>query len=149
MSNLSECERVLVRALAGSPEGETFRRAVDAMASQAEDFEGLGIFATLQELAGRQDADPLEALREPGPRTLVAQLLMRESEPVTVHELESALLTLEQHSVEHRQRRIRSEIAEAERRGDLAGVTALMTERMELDRRLRELHRRLGELLAQ
>jgi DNA primase len=149
ISNLSECERVLVRALAGAPGGETFQRAVDAMALQAEDFEGLGIFATLQELAGRQDADPLEALQEPAARTLVAQLLMRESEPVTVHELESALLTLEQHSVEHRQRRIRSEIGEAERKGDLAGVTALMTERMGLDRRLRELHRRLGDLLAQ
>lgn len=149
MSNLSECERVLVRAFAGAPEGETFRRAADAMVSQAEHFEGLGIFATLQELAERQDTDPLEVLREQGARALVAQLLMRESEPVTLHELESALLTLEQHSVEHRQRRIRSEIGEAERKGDLAGVTALMTERMELDRRLRELHRRLGELLAQ
>jgi DNA primase len=149
VSNLSECERVLVRALAGAPEGETFQRAVAAMTSQAEDFEGLGILATLQELAERQDADPLEAMREPAARMLVAQLLMRESEQVTVHELESALLTLEQHSVEHRQRRIRSEIGEAERRGDLAGVTALMTERMELDRRLRELHRRLGDLLAQ
>jgi DNA primase len=149
ISNLSECERVLVRALAGAPEGETFQRAVAAMTSQAEDFEGLGIFTTLQELAERQDADPLEAMREPAARMLVAQLLMRESEQVTVHELESALLTLEQHTVEHRQRRIRSEIGEAERRGDLAGVTALMTERMELDRRLRELHRRLGDLLAQ
>lgn len=149
MSNLSECERVLMRAFAGAPEGETFRRAADAMMSQVEHFEGLGIFATLQELAERQDTDPLEVLREQGARALVAQLLMRESEPVTLHELESALLTLEQHSVEHRQRRIRSEIGEAERKGDLAGVTALMTERMELDRRLRELHRRLGELLAQ
>jgi DNA primase len=149
VSNLSECERVLVRALAGAPEGETFRRASEAMTSQAEHFEGLGIFTTLQELAGRGDADPLDALREPGARMLVAQLLMREGEPVTAHELESAVLTLEQHSVEHRQRRVRSSIGEAERRGDLAGVTALMTERMELDRRLRELHRRLGDLLAQ
>jgi hypothetical protein len=51
--------------------------------------------------------------------------------------------------VEHRQRRIRSAIGEAERKGDLAAVTTLITERMELDRRLRELHRRLGDLLAQ
>ena len=58
-------------------------------------------------------------------------------------------MTLEQHFVEHRQRRIRGAIGEAERQGDLAGVTALMTERMELDRRLRELHRRLEELVSQ
>jgi hypothetical protein len=80
---------------------------------------------------------------------MVAQLLMREGEAVTGPELESALATLEQHFVEQRQRRIRSEISEAERKGDLAGVTALITERMELDRRLRELDRRLRELLGQ
>ena len=79
---------------------------------------------------------------------MVAQLLMRESEPVTGTELESALLTLEQHSVEHRQRRMRGAIAEAERKGDLTGVTALITERMELDRRLRELDLRLRDILA-
>jgi DNA primase len=149
MSNLSECERVLVRALAGPLEGETFQRAATAMANEAEHFDGLGIFTTLEELAGRQGMDPLEAVTQPTARTMVAQLLMRESEPVTGHELEPALATLEQHFVQHRQRRIRGAIAEAERKGDLAGVTALMTERMELDRRLRELHRRLGELLGQ
>jgi DNA primase len=148
MSHLSECERVLVRALAGVPESETFRRTADAMAAQAEHFEGLGILTTLQALAGRRDSDPLEGLREPGARMLVAQLLMREREPVTAHELEASLVTLEQHFVEHRQRRVRAAIGEAERRGDLAGVTALMTERMELDRRLRELRRRLEELLG-
>ena len=148
MSHLSECERVLVRALAGTPESETFRRAADAMAAQAEHFEGLGIFKILRELADREDSDPLESLREPGGRLLVAQLLMREGEPVTAHELEAALVTLEQHFVEHRQRRVRGAIGDAERRGDLAGVTALMTERMELDRRLRELRRRLEELLG-
>ena len=148
MSHLSECERVLVRALAGAPESQTFRQAADAMAAQAEHFEGLGIFTTLRELADRQNADPLESLPDPGGRLLVAQLLMRENEPVTAHELEAALVTLEQHFVEHRQRRVRGAIGEAERRGDLAGVTALMTERMELDRRLRELRRRLEELLG-
>jgi hypothetical protein len=74
---------------------------------------------------------------------------MRESEPVTRHELESALVTLEQHALEHQQRRLRSAISEAERKSDLTGVTALITERMELDRRVRELDRRLGELLGQ
>jgi DNA primase len=147
-SNLSECERVLVRALAGLPESETFRRAAEAMDAQAEHFEGLGIWIALQKLAGRGDADPIEAVG-PEARGLVAQLLMREAEPVTRDELESALITLERHLVEHRQRRLRGAIAEAERKGDLAGVTALITERMELDRRLRELDRKLRELLGQ
>ena len=59
------------------------------------------------------------------------------------------LLTLEQRSVEHRQRRTRAAIADAERQGDLTGVTALITERMKLDRRLRELDGRLREILGQ
>jgi DNA primase len=147
-ANLSECERVLVRALAGAPESETFHRASLAMTEQGAHFEGLGIFATLRALAERQQADPLEAVG-PAERTLVAQLLMREGEPVSPHELEMALATLDQHFVERRQRRIRTEIADAERRGDLGQVTALITERMELDRQLNKLDQRMRELLEQ
>jgi DNA primase len=147
-ANLSECERVLVRALAGLPESETFHRASLAMTEQGAHFEGLGIYATLRALAERQQADPLEAVG-PAERTLVAQLLMREAEPVSPHELEMALATLDQHFVERRQRRIRTEIADAERRGDLGQVTALITERMELDRQLNKLDQRMRELLEQ
>jgi DNA primase len=148
-ANLSECERVLVRALAGPLESEIFRRAAEVMIAQEEHFDGLGVVAVLRELSARLCADPLEALAAPGARSTVAQLLMRENQPVTPHELESALVTLERHFLEQRQRRIRGAIADAERKNDLAGVTALMTERMELDRRLRELDRRLQGLLGQ
>lgn len=147
-ANLSECERVLVRALAGPLESETFQRASTAMAAQAEHFEGIGIYGTLTLLAERQQADPLEAVGQ-SERTTVAQLLMREGEPVTGHEVEMALATLEQHFVERRQREIRGEIAEAERRGDLTRVTELITERMELDRQLQKLDQRIRELLEQ
>jgi DNA primase len=147
-AGLSECERVLVRALAGPRESETFRRAAQALGEQAELFEGLGAGETLRLLAGRQSEDPLEALEQPA-RTMVAQLLMRESQPVTGEELESALVTVEQHFIEHRQRQVRASVAEAERKGDLARVTELITERMELDRKLKELDRRLRELVGQ
>jgi DNA primase len=148
VSHLSECERVLVRALAGPLGSETFQRVSQAMEAQPEHFEGLGILTALQELAGRTDADPLEVL-QPSARAIVAQLLMREGEPVSGPELESALVTLERHFLEHRQRGLRGAIAEAERKGDLAGVTARMTERMELDRRLRDLDQRMRELIGQ
>ena len=153
ISNLSECERVLVRALAGPPESEIFQRAREAMAAQAEHFDGLGIVTALQELAGRGDAEsvtePLDVLRQPGARAMVAQLLMREGEPVTAAELESALATLEYHFTERRLRQVLSAIADADRKTDLAGATRLAMERMELDRRLRELDRRVRELLGQ
>jgi DNA primase len=82
-------------------------------------------------------------------RAMAAQLLMREGRPVTGPELDSALLTLEQHFLERRQRRVRGAIAEAERRGDLAAVTGLVTERMELDMRLRSLAQRRHDLVTE
>lgn len=148
-THLSECERVLVRALAGAPGAETLQRAREMLETQAEYFEGLAVTTLLRELAGREDADPLDAVSDPRERSMLAQLLMREGEPVSRGELDSALITLERHFVERRQRRVRGEIGEAERKGDLVQVTALITERMELDRRLRELDRRLEELVEQ
>ncbi len=148
VATLSECERVLVRALAGTPESETFQRAGHAMTEQPAHFEGLGIHTALRALAEREQPDPLEAVGT-AERTMVAQLLMREGEPVSRHELEMALATLEQHFTERRQRQIRSEIADAERRGDLTKVTELITERMELDRQLHKLDQRMRELLEQ
>ena len=145
----SECERVLVRALAGEQQSETYRRACEAMEAQAEHFEGLAAGSVLRELVERKGSDSLEAVTEPANRTSLAQLLMRENERVSPAELESALITLERHFVEQRQRRLRAEIGEAERKGDLVRVTAMITERMELDRRLRELDRRLQELVEQ
>jgi DNA primase len=148
-THFSECERVLVRALAGEHQSETFLRACAAMETQAEHFEQLAVSPVLRELAGRENLDPLEAVTDGASRALLAQLLMREGEPVSSAELESALITLERHFVEQRQRRLRAEIGEAERMNDLVRVTALITERMELDRQLRELDRRLQELVEQ
>jgi DNA primase len=146
--NLSECERVLLRALSGPREDDTFRRAAAALAEQAEHFEGLSVSAALEALCARESPDPLEALREPAMRAMVAQLMMREGRPVSGHELDSALLTLEQHFLERRQRQVRAAIAEAERRADLTAVTALVTERMELDTRLRSLAQRHHALVT-
>jgi DNA primase len=146
--SLSECERVLLRALSGPREDETFRRAAAALAEQAEHFEGLSVAAALEALCARDAPDPLEALRDPNLRAMVAQLIMREGRPVTGTELDSALLTLEQHFVERRQRQVRAAIADAERRSDLAAVTALVTERMELDTRLRALAQRHDALVT-
>ncbi len=139
LRSLSECERVLVRALAGPRGVGVFARVQQAMAEQAEHFEGLGALALLEELSARLCPDPMEAVGQPGARALLAQLLLREGQQVTEHELEEALLTLEQHSVERRQRRVRAAIAEAERQSDFERVTALVAERMQLDQRLRQL----------
>jgi DNA primase len=57
----------------------------------------------------------------------------------TVEVVANALNTLERRNIERRQREVRTLIAEADRRGDETMVTQLMSERLTLDRRHREL----------
>jgi DNA primase len=96
----------------------------------------------LQELADRRTRDPLEAVTDEAQRGLVAQALMHEEHPPPATEVAGAIQELEERANESRQRELRQSIAEAERRGDFAEVAALMKEKMELDRRLRELRNR-------
>ena len=55
-----------------------------------------------------------------------------------VEQVEDALKTLEYRSMQRRQRELRSQIAEAERRGDSEMVARLTQELIYLNRQLRE-----------
>ena len=46
---------------------------------------------------------------------------------------------MQERAIEHRQRKLRAEIAEAERRGDVAGLVLLTKEKLDLDRALRQM----------
>ena len=140
---LSECERVLLRALATPREGALFREAATAFEQQPECFEELSSLSALRLLCRRACADPLDALVEEtggAARTVLAQLLMQEQAPVEQHHLEAALATLRHQFFERQQRRLRAAIGDAERHGDLPRVVALTGEKLKLDRMLRELH---------
>jgi len=52
-------------------------------------------------------------------------------------QVEGALHTLEMRRLERRQRELRSQIAEADRRGDQAMLTQLIAEKLDVDRKLR------------
>jgi DNA primase len=54
-----------------------------------------------------------------------------------VEQVEGALHTLERRRLERRQRELRAQIAEADRRGDHAMLNQLMAEKLEVDRMLR------------
>ena len=82
--------------------------------------------------------DPLTALDEPGERALLARVLLRETGDFGVEEVEAALHTLKYRHLEGRQRRLRAEIAEAERSGDWAQVAAMAAEKLRVDREMRE-----------
>jgi len=140
-SPLTEVEKKLIRALAIiDPENLDSRRlAIDAVAKNPEIFQQLGTFPALQELAGRQARDPMDVVTEDAQRALVAQALMHEVHPPPTSEIAGAIQELEERAIEHRLRELRALIADAERRGDFAEVSALIKQKMELDRALREL----------
>jgi DNA primase len=66
----------------------------------------------------------------------LAGILMREDEELTLELVTGALEALRRRGLERRQREIRSQIADAERKQDNATLAALMNEKLRIDRAL-------------
>jgi DNA primase len=139
---LTEVERVLLKALAiDDPEFARSRQlAAMALAEQPAWFEHLGAFAALQALAGRQARDPMDVIEDEAQRALLAETLLAETKPPEENEVQSAIQEIHERAIEHRQRELRTQIAEAERRGDYAELALLTQQKLDLDRTLRQLH---------
>jgi DNA primase len=139
---LTEVERVLLRALAiNDPVFERSRRlAIEALTQQPTWFEHLGAFAALQALAGRQAKDPMEVVEDEAQRALLAETLLAETKPPEETEVQSAIQEIHERAIVRRQRDLRTLIAEAERRSDVAELAQLTQQKLDLDRALRQLH---------
>jgi len=139
---LTEVERVLLRALAISdPENELSRRlAAEALAQQPTWFEHLGTYQALQSLSGRAARDPMDVVEDSAQRALLAEALLAETKPPEQAEVLSAIQEIQERAIENRQRDLRAQIAEAERRGDYADLALLTQQKLDLDRALRQLH---------
>jgi DNA primase len=136
--SLNEAERVLLRALASAPGSRVFLCVSQALHNQPQPFEGLGVAAMLALLRDRGPVEPLAALPDPGQRALLVQALLRESGEVELEQVEAALESLKYRHLEALQRRVRADIAEAERRGDLAQLAVFMAEKLQVDRQMRD-----------
>jgi DNA primase len=143
---LTEVERVLLRALAiTDPEGEAARRvAAQAVIDQPAWFEHLGAFPAMQALAVRAAHDPMDVVEDSAQRALLAEALLGENRPPEEDEVESALQEVQERAMEARLRDLRTQIAEAERRGDYAELAVLTQQKLDLDRALRGLHHQKG-----
>jgi hypothetical protein len=130
---------VLLRALCSSSENAAFTRAAQALAAEPECFEDLLVLRLFAPLRDRGPLDPLTAIPDEAARTVLAQLLMREQQGVTLEEAEAALETLKYRHLGKRQRRIRGQIAEAERRGDWSQVAHWTAEKLKVDREIQNL----------
>jgi DNA primase len=140
IENVNEAERLLLRALSSAPQSRVFLRAAEASRVQPECFEHSGVSRMLELLRDRPATadDPLSALGEPGERALLARILLQETGGFGVEEVEAALDTLKYRHLEGQQRRLRAEIAKAERSGDWAQVAAMAAEKLRVDREMRE-----------
>jgi DNA primase len=141
-ANLTEVERVLLRALAiTDPDGEHARRlATQAILQQPAAFEPLRAAPALLALANRQANDPMDVLEDPAQRALLAEALLAETKPPDPIEVQSAIQEIEERSIASQLRDLRVLIAEAERRADHTELAVLTQKKLALDRALRQLH---------
>ena len=136
--NMNEAERVLLRAAASPPESRVFLRVSQAMHEQPQSFEGLGVTRMLLALARPRGAGASGRLvRSPSASAAGAGLAPR-IRRAGARQVEAALESLKYRQLEALQRRVRADIAEAERRGDLAQLAVFMAEKLKVDRQMRE-----------
>jgi len=135
---LSEAEKVLLRAFAAAPSDPVFQAAIAGFDAEEAHFEGLTIASILKKLRVRTAVDPMGAVDDPVENSMLAQVLLGESEPVDVEHVAAAIETLRHRYFERRQRELRAAIAEAERRSDSAAVVQLTAEKLSIDRALRD-----------
>jgi DNA primase len=138
---LTETERILLRALV-LPESNPAR--VIASTRLAEHPEWIADLATadlLDTLANSPaPPNPLDAATTDESRAHLALALdytPAPNEPSLTTQVEGALHTLERRRLERRQRELRAQIAEADRRGDQEMLKKLIAEKLDIDRSLR------------
>jgi DNA primase len=130
---LSDAERILCRAITSTEQPDLQAEARGAL---AEDLHvGLAseeLLAALQAVEG----DPLQLDLPESQRRQLAATLMNESEELTEALLQQALNALRRGQLERRQRALRAQIVEAERRQDSGTLTRLMQEKLNVDKAL-------------
>ena len=96
--------------------------------------QGLGAETLISAILAAPEADPTALELSDTDRRLLSQCLLREEEELTPELLEAAIGSLRRRTLERRQRQIRAEIVEAERRNDSASLSHLLREKLEVDR---------------
>ncbi len=134
---VSETEKLLLRSLAGAREAEPFRLVAEALDAHPGHFEALGCAALLAALRSRTQEEALPAIEDAVARSLLARVLMAEGSAIAAGDVRAALDSLRHGSLVREQRRLRGDIAEAERRADAVQLASLMQRKQALDRELR------------
>ena len=138
---LTEVERILLCALV-LPEADSARRlAADKLGAHPQWFEDLPTAALIEVLVNGPPPDnPLAAAPDATSRALLASALHMSTEvggpehESSAVQVASALQSLQERSLERQGRELRSQMTEAQRRGDGAMLMDLMRQKLALDR---------------
>ncbi len=145
---VSEVERTLLRALVLPPSDPARQLAASTLGENPAWYDGAAA-STLFETLAHSDppSNPLDAAPDDGSRAMLASVLRDEPETgssahapaqTPLQRVESALHLLERRYLEVRQREIRSAIAAAEGKNDQPALAQLFSEKIRLDRLLRQ-----------
>ncbi len=135
----SEAEKLLLRALT-LPPGEPARElARQRLTEEPSLYEGLAASSILAAFAAADTiSNPFDLAQDETSRHWLAAVLINSAREIDPQQVEEALHSLRHGRLERRQRELRRRLAEAEGRGDSVTVQELMSEKIALDRALRE-----------
>jgi hypothetical protein len=137
---ISPAEKVLIRAASAVDANERALRAFAVRALAEERLhEGLSSEALLQAIveAGEDVDDPMSLPLGGADHNLLAEVVMKEGEPLTQELVEAALESMRHRiHIYRREREIKRGIIEAERSNDALALMRLKQEKLELDRKL-------------
>jgi DNA primase len=136
---VTEVERILLSALV-LPDADSARHlAADRLGSHPEWFAELPCAALIEVLvSGPAPDNPFEAAPDDTSRALLALALQGAENEVLAAKVEGALETLRRQYLERRSREVRTQMAEAQRRGDDTMLMKLAQEKLRLDRELKD-----------
>jgi DNA primase len=135
---VTEVERILLNALV-LPEPDSARQlAAERLATHPEWCAELPCAALMEVLlSGPAPENPFEAAPDDASRALLALALQGAEDEMLAAKVEGALETLRRQYLERRSREVRTQMAEAQRRGDGEMLMKLAQEKLRLDRELK------------
>ena len=141
-AQVTPAERILIRVLAVTADQleplPGLRHQAQYTVSQEQLHLGLPTEALLGALvaADPETLDPLALELSESDRHLLAEVLMRDDEPLSDELIHGALEALRRRHLERRQQQVRARIADAERKNDSAALAQLLQEKQRIDKDL-------------
>ncbi|HSE49767.1 MAG TPA: DNA primase [Terriglobales bacterium] len=141
-AQVTPAERILIRVLAVTADQleplPGLRHQAQYTVSQEQLHLGLPTEALLGALvaADPETLDPLALELSESDRHLLAEVLMRDDEPLSDELIHGALEALRRRHLERRQQQVRARIADAERKNDAAALAQLLQEKQRIDKDL-------------